>query len=175
MPGTVPPAAKKGSKPGCWIAGVAGCGVLCILFILGIIYSATQLASNSEMKKMISTIGSSSNCSASLKQVRTALRAYRSDHNGKYPNTLEELRPNYYSSNEFVCRNDSEVHPMTYEKPKADSEPNTQVVTIYTGQMSIIKKQSQDIYYCLLKDDSIVMQQMATTIIVAPNSETIEN
>ena len=175
IPGGVPPTPVKGSKSGCWISGIAGCGILFIIFILAIIYSATKLASDSGLQKMFSSITASKTCGNSLIQLRTALRSYKRDHRGQYPKSLDQLKPRYFSGSEFVCRNDDESYPMTYEQPSGDTPANTQVVTIYTGQSTIMKKQTQDIYYCLLKDDSIVMQQVASTVIVPQNGDKTED
>ena len=169
IPPSVP---RRGSGSGMtW--GFVGCGGLVILCILGVAAFTVLASNNKGVQKILSNAFSAPQSGQKLIAVRGALRAYRAEHNNRYPATLQDLVPKYIDAEEIAALS-TEDSRADYTQPAANALPTTPILTLYNGSGEVFGQQ-QSYYVRLLKDDRIVMDQVVRTTLIKANSEEVNS
>lgn len=158
-----PTPVRKSGGTGCWVWGLVGCGALLIALVIAAVVGTFAVMRSSKGKGLVNTISSATKCPQQLGMVREALDDYRSDHAGKYPPALHDLIPRYLSDDSALHCGESGEEAV-YTPPKPDSPPDAVVISIFTGEMSFVPQQRSRMYVRLLRDGSIVTDQVQRTI-----------
>lgn len=153
--GGIPVPVKKSGSNGCWIWGLAGCGILALVGVIFVVVVSMKFSKN------INQLSKSSNntqaTATRLITIRTALQRYQKEHQREYPPTLDDLVPKYLPSK-------SEIEGGEYTPPEADATGDTPIVRFEGGELLNMKigKSSinQKMYTLLLKDGQIVIEQV---------------
>jgi hypothetical protein len=175
--GGVPPPpvpVKKSGGIGWVVWTLVGCGTLTVIAVIfTVVAIAGGMGKQTGFQGAVTGIVSATECGQSLKSVRAALRNYRRDHNGNYPPSLSALIPDYLADEKSLgCGQSSDRSParLEYKPPKPDAPPETIVISIFTGETSMLNIQQQSLYVRLLKDDRIVLDQVVRQEIAPPPS-----
>ncbi len=166
--GPAPIPTPRRAGPGCLAWGLAGCGVvLVILLIVGGI-TASQFSRSKLGGQLSSQLKSMVDSPTRLKSIDRALEAYKIDHAGKYPASLKDLSPSYLPASPRVAGSDASPAPLEYTRPGPRAPSDFVVVRVSTLKISAIQTQVQTVYTCLLKNGSIVQEQVVRTQLMPP-------
>lgn len=171
LSGIPQPGKPRRSNP--WLWGLIGCGGLLVVGILCIGILFRSISGNPEFKKVISGAVSASSCSQSLVSLRASLQSYRNDHDGKYPAKLADLVPKYVRDEAALgcpATGGNLPLPIEYTRPASDAPSDAVVLSVQGGESAVLASSQQTFYVRLLKDGSIVSDQIVRRQIVAPNT-----
>ena len=164
-PGNIPPPppapVKKSGGNGCLIGGLVGCGALLLVLVVGAIMASRFAKNSGGFSDLFKGAAAGPKYAQKLSPVSNALMSYRSDNKGKYPPSLSALVPKYLADKSALSLDEGKK--MEYTPPTADSKPESPVISIYTGSASLIQTQSTIFYVRLLKNGSIVQDQVTRT------------
>ncbi len=151
---------KRSGANGCLIGGLAGCGILLILIVVGGMIGMKSLKNSKGggIGKMMANISTAQEYAPKLVKVGAALDRYRDDHGGKYPASLNALVPKYMPDKSAFTAKTSET-VIEYTPPRPNASPDAIVLSVTNGEIQILTSHST-IYYRLLKDGRIVQDQL---------------
>ena len=161
QPAPPPAREKRSGSNGCLIGGLAGCGILLVVLVIGgmaLMNNFKNSKAGGGFGKMMSNIEVGREYAPKLVQIGAALDHYKEDHDGKYPATLNALVPKYMPDKTAFTPATSET-VLEYTPPKPNARPDAIVVSVTNGEIVILTSRST-IYYRLLKDGSIVQDQL---------------
>ncbi|HEV2472157.1 MAG TPA: hypothetical protein VGS41_05795 [Chthonomonadales bacterium] len=151
---------RRSAGSNCLAAGLVGCGALILIVAIVAVVATINLGKKSSgfggiVRNAMSTEG----CLRKLVTVRNAMEIYKKDHASRYPPKLQDLVPGYLSdASAWSC---GSAAPQ-YHVPKPAEAPGTPVLTIQTGQTSVMMV-TIDTYARLLKNGELVQVQVQTT------------
>ena len=138
---------------------LVGCGVIAVLLVVIGGFMVKKALKGPGAKGMFNVISSLPTVADRVERVGASLGAYRQDHGGKYPVTLEALVPKYVADKSaFVCGSNDDPKKMEYTAPKPDAADTTVVVRVHLGDI-VTYDQRQRMYVCLLKDGDVESEQ----------------
>ncbi len=169
MKGAYPPPPAPMRRPGpngVLLWSLVGCGVIALLVVVIGGVSVTRMFGNSKAKGMFSVMASVGPTGESVAKVGDGIEAYRKDHGGQYPPTLDALVPKYVADKSaFLFSNTEDPKPMEYTVPKPDAADGTVVVRVHIGDITMVATQVQRMYVCLLKNGEVVSDQNVRTML----------
>lgn len=155
---------KRSGSNGCLIGGLAGCGILLLVMVIGGVVAFNAAKNNKGgFGKMMSNIMAGQEYIPKMRNVGEALDRYKEDHNGKYPGSLNALVPKYLPNKDAFMPQSSET-TLDYTPPKPDAKPDAAVLSITNGESQILTTRTT-LYIRLLKDGSIIQDQVQRTYI----------
>jgi hypothetical protein len=165
FPGGSPPPIPitRSNNNGCLLWGMAGCGVLIVLVIVGV---AVLVSRNPGIKNLTQTITNAPACGQNLPLVREALENYRKDHKGQYPANLADLVPKYANDALTDACGGSLTQigdKLQFTPPKSTTLKDAVVLSVNMGASSLVPTQVQTLYVRLLNDGRVVMDQVSRT------------
>jgi hypothetical protein len=168
FPGGSPPPVPvtRSNNNSCLLWGLAGCGVLILLFIGLAAFGGMWLRQNKGTKNLISSITNAPACGQNLPLLREALENYRKDHKGTYPEKLADLVPKYAndaltdSCGGSLTRIGDQIQ---FTPPKSTAPKDMVVLSVNMGDSSFVPTQVQTLYVRLLNDGRVVMDQVSRT------------
>lgn len=162
--GIVP--AKKSSENGCLIWGLAGCGLVMLIGVVGLVAMfSRQDGFGGMMKNSISA----QSCGIGLESVSSALESYKVDHKGNYPAKLTDLVPNYLSETATqTCGGTVKElgDKLVYHAPTAKSPGDAVVVEVFMGKSTLMMTTTLN-YVRILKNGQVVTDQVTRSPIRA--------
>jgi hypothetical protein len=160
--GVVP--AKKSAENGCLIWGLAGCGLVLLIGVIGVMTAFSKLSKGEGgglggvMKNSISA----QSCGQSMETVSAALEAYQVANKGKYPAKLADLVPKYLTDDatEICGGKVSELgKKLMYRVPQPKDADDAVVVEVFTGKSDFMMTSTTN-YVRILKDGQVVVDQV---------------
>lgn len=170
-PNFVPPPVPRPRRDAGFTWALVGCGGIILLFVIGIGMALYLSPKSGGIRQVFENAASASSNGERLIPVRQALTRYRTSHQGEYPETLKQLVPDYLTQEAWSLLEDKKV---AYNRPSASADPEFPVVTL-RGNTGDLLGQKQTTYTRLLKNDSIVMDQVTRTTLYRPGSTKADN
>ncbi len=159
--GVVP--AKKSKDNGCLIWGLAGCGILLLLGVIGVIYAASQAArGGGGFGSVIKNSISAQVCGQDMEAVNNAIQSYRDEHNGKYPAKIVDLVPYYLADTATeTCGGTVKQlgDKLVYHAPKPKAPDESVVVEVFIGESAVMGQKTLS-YVRILKSNTVVVDQV---------------
>ena len=156
---------KRSGANGCLIGGLAGCGILIVLVVIGSVLAMNTLKNSKGgggIGKFMSSIQTGQEFTPKLTKVGAALTQYKEAHDGKYPASLNALIPKYLPNKSDFTPTSNET-TIEYTPPKPDAKPDAIVLSVTNGEANIsfgAASSRSTLYYRLLKDGSLVQDQV---------------
>ncbi len=146
------------------IGGLSCCGLaVVLLFVFAVV--AVQNFGNSDLVKSQSVLPT---VKRNLIEIRNGLESYKQSHAGKYPADLSSaVDPSFLS---YRSPSSGQAVKVEYKMPLKDDPDTVAVAGFYVSSITIPVGESrmeQKIYIRLLKDNSLVQEQIARTPINA--------
>ena len=163
--GYVPPPVpvRRQGNNGLLIGSLVGCGVIALLIVVIGGVTLNRMMKGPKTKGIFGVVTAITPTAESVTKVRDGLDAYRKDHNGKYPPTLEALTPKYFADKSaFVVGSSEDPKPMEYTPPKPDAPDSFVVVRAHYGDI-VTYNQRQQMSILLLKSGEVDSEQMVRT------------
>ena len=154
---------KRGGANGCLIGAAVGCGVLILLFVVLAVVGGKMLKSGAGsmggLGGMVSKMAAAQAYIPKMREISKALDQYKADHDGKYPASLNALVPKYLSDKALFTPRKEEGLTLDYAPPKPNAAPDTIVISVTGGESEVLTSRTT-LYYRLLKDGSLVQDQI---------------
>lgn len=162
----MPAPIKRPGNNGLLLWSLVGCGVIALLVVIIGGFMMTRLMKNSGAKGMFSVMAAMTPAAESVEKVGADLEAYRKDHDGQYPPTLDALIPKYAADKSaFISGGSDDPKPMEYTAPKPEASESAVVVRVHLGDITMVPTQRQQMYVCLLKNGEVVSEQDVRTVL----------
>ena len=168
QPAPPPLREKRSGANGCLIGGLAGCGILLVVVVVGgmaMVNSVKNGASSNGFGKLMADAAAGPKYARNLAPINSALTSYKSDHNGAYPASLNALVPKYLSDKSYFTPTEASL-AFDYTPPKSGAKQDAVLVSISGGMtdIALFGQHTQTTqYYRLLKDGRIVQDQVTRT------------
>lgn len=150
------------SRPGgaLLVGSLSCCGLIAVLGVVLVIVVGQNMG-NSELVKGQSTMPAAKR---NLTEIRSALDSYTESHDGNYPVSLDKLVDTIYLS--VPSPVDGKPEKINYFRPTRETPNDTTIASFYLGKFDMNignRTTSQRFYAALLKDGTIVQEQVART------------
>lgn len=155
---STPPPIPRPQREAGFTWALVGCGAILLLFVAGIWLAFSK---DFGLRKVMDNAVSASTNGERILPLRQAITQYRSSHKGAYPATVQALVPKYLPEETLK---ELKEKGLEYNAPKQDASANFVVASVAGGKGEILG-QVQTTYTRLLKDDSIVMDQVTRTVL----------
>jgi hypothetical protein len=175
MPGgytpPVPTRRQGGNSYLAW--SLVGCGVIGVLIVVIGGFMVKRALKNLDTKSIVGVVSSMEPTAENVKKVGAGIEAYKKDHQGKYPASLEALVPNYLADKSALLSAGDTPQPMEYTVPKPNAVGGAVVVRVHVGDI-VTYNQRQIMYMCLLKSGEIDSEQTVRTVFQKPGAAEAE-
>jgi hypothetical protein len=155
----LPTVGPKKSLNSCWLFGGIGCLAVVLLALLALGIGVNKVMHTASGKQLMDV----PDCAQKMSEIQAALVRYQLK-NGRYPQTLNQLNPDYLPSNSVLhtpldTNHDPSHVSFTYYQPAPNAPPSTKVLCLqwhyaaaYPGQV----KDQEELFTTYLDGHQVV-------------------